>query len=110
MVINPAPQLPALPDGGGLVAYFEKIKSFPVLSEEEEQALILDFKKNNNLEAAHRLVLSHLRLAAKIALTYRLCHLVDKGSHQRFYFAFVVFGKNRHRRGAEKTVLQPRTD
>ncbi len=71
MVLNPTPQLPALPESGGLLAYFEKIKSFPVLSEEEEQALILDFKKNNNLEAAHRLVLSHLRLAAKIALTYR---------------------------------------
>ena len=71
MVINKAAQLPALPDSGGLLSYFEKIKSFPVLSEEEEQALITDFKQNHNLEAAHRLVLSHLRLAAKIALTYR---------------------------------------
>lgn len=53
------------------MSYFERIKSFPVLSEEEEQALILDFKQNHNLEAAHRLVVSHLRLAAKIALTYR---------------------------------------
>ena len=71
MVINKAAQLPALPDAGGLLSYFERIKSFPVLSEEEEQALILDFKQNHNLEAAHRLVVSHLRLAAKIALTYR---------------------------------------
>ena len=54
-----------------VLSYFERIKSFPVLSEEEEQALILDFKQNHNLEAAHRLVVSHLRLAAKIALTYR---------------------------------------
>ena len=59
MVINKAAQLPALPDAGGLLSYFERIKSFPVLSEEEEQALILDFKQNHNLEAA------------KIALTYR---------------------------------------
>ena len=71
MVINKAAQLPALPDAGDLLSYFERIKSFPVLSEEEEQALILDFKQNHNLEAAHRLVVSHLRLAAKIALTYR---------------------------------------
>ena len=71
MVINKAAQLPALPAAGGPVSYFERIKSFPVLSEEEEQALILDFKQNHNLEAAHRLVVSHLRLAAKIALTYR---------------------------------------
>ena len=65
MVINKAAQLPALPDAGVLLSYFERIKSFPVLSEEEEQALILDFKQNHNLEAAHRLVVSHLRLAAK---------------------------------------------
>lgn len=71
MVINKTPQLPVLAEGNGLLSYFERIKSFPVLSEEEEQALILDFKQNHNLEAAHRLVLSHLRLAAKIALTYR---------------------------------------
>ncbi len=71
MVINKAAQLPALPDSGGLLSYFEKIKSFPVLSEEEEQALITDFKQNHNIEAAHRLVLSHLRLAAKIAMSYR---------------------------------------
>ena len=51
MVINKAAQLPALPDAGGLLSYFERIKSFPVLSEEEEQALILDFKQNHNLEA-----------------------------------------------------------
>ena len=42
-----------------------------MLSEAEEQALVIDFKQNNNLDAAHRLVVSHLRLAAKIALTYR---------------------------------------
>ncbi len=71
MVINKTPQLPVPAEGNGLLSYFERIKSFPVLSEEEEQALILDFKQNHNLEAAHRLVLSHLRLAAKIALTYR---------------------------------------
>ena len=71
VVVKPSSNLPLVIDNNGLVAYFERIKSFPVLSEEEEVALINDFKQNNNLEAAHRLVVSHLRLAAKIALTYR---------------------------------------
>ncbi len=71
VVVNSKPQLPAVIDNNGLLPYLEQIKSFPVLSEEEEQALINDFQKNHNLEAAHRLVVSHLRLAAKIAMTYR---------------------------------------
>lgn len=71
MVIQPGANLPVPAEGSGLAAYFEKIKTFPILSEEEEQSLIVEFKQNNNLSAAHRLVLSHLRLAAKIALTYR---------------------------------------
>ena len=71
VVVKPSSNLSLVIDNNGLVAYFERIKSFPVLSEEEEVALINDFKQNNNLEAAHRLVVSHLRLAAKIALTYR---------------------------------------
>ncbi len=71
MVVDKSAQLPVLADRNGLVSYFEKIKNLPVLSEDEEKALIVDFKQNHNLEAAHRLVVSHLRLAAKIALTYR---------------------------------------
>ena len=71
MVIKPSSNLPLAVESNGLVAYMERIKSFPVLSEEEERALVVDFNKNHNLEAAHRLVLSHLRLAARIALTYR---------------------------------------
>ena len=71
MVIKPNSSLPVVADGFGVVSYLEKIKKFPMLSEAEEQALVTDFKQNNNLEAAHRLVVSHLRLAAKIALTYR---------------------------------------
>lgn len=71
MVIKPSSNLPLVVENNSLVSYLEKIKTFPVLSDEEEQSLVLDFKKNNNLAAAHKLVLSHLRLAAKIALTYR---------------------------------------
>ncbi len=71
MVIKPNSSLPVVTDGFGVVAYLEKIKKFPMLSETEERELVLDFTENHNLEAAHRLVVSHLRLAAKIALTYR---------------------------------------
>ena len=41
------------------------------MTEEEEKKLVYDFKVNGNLEAAQKLITSHLRLAAKIALTYR---------------------------------------
>lgn len=71
MVIKPNSSLPVVTDGFGVVSYLEKIKKFPMLSETEERELVQDFTENHNLEAAHRLVVSHLRLAAKIALTYR---------------------------------------
>lgn len=63
--------LPAVVNDNSLVAYFEKIKSFPVLSEEQEVTLINDLQQNGNLNAAQILITSHLRLAAKIAMTYR---------------------------------------
>lgn len=63
--------LPAVIGDNSLGAYLEKIKTFPVLSEEQETALVKDLQQNGNLQAAQTLVTSHLRLAAKIALTYR---------------------------------------
>lgn len=71
VVVKNKTNLPAIVDDGGLHAYMEQIRKFPVLSEDEEKSLIYDFKKNGNLEAAQKLITSHLRLAAKIALTYR---------------------------------------
>lgn len=71
VLANTSGNLPALLETNSLTSYLEKIKRFPVLSEEEEKSLLLDFKKNNNLVAAHRLITSHLRLAAKIAFGYR---------------------------------------
>ncbi len=70
-VVNEKKNLPAVRDENSLVAYFEKIKKFPVLTEEEEKKLVTDFQENKNLEAAQQLVTSHLRLAARIALAYR---------------------------------------
>lgn len=63
--------LPALVDNNSLFSYLEKIKKFPILSEKEEYELVCDFKNNGNLESAQKLITSHLRLAAKIAMTYR---------------------------------------
>ena len=63
--------LPAVVNDNSLVAYFEKIKSFPVLSEEQETNLVVDLQQNGNMNAAQILITSHLRLAAKIAMTYR---------------------------------------
>ena len=68
-------QLPAVlgnltPDGN-LSRYLEEIKRFPMLSAEEEYTLAKDWQDNENLDAAHQLVTSHLRLVAKIAMGYR---------------------------------------
>ena len=63
--------LPAVINDNSLVAYFEKIKSFPVLSQEQEESLVNDLQQNGNMNAAQILITSHLRLAAKIAMTYR---------------------------------------
>lgn len=71
VVMSNKSNLPAVIDDNGLYAYLNQIKKFPVLSEQEESQLISDFKSNGNLESAQKLITSHLRLAAKIALTYR---------------------------------------
>ncbi|MBR2273641.1 MAG: RNA polymerase factor sigma-32 [Alphaproteobacteria bacterium] len=55
----------------GIYTYLERIKQFPVLSEAEEKQLMLDFQTKGDLVSAQKLITSHLRLAAKIALTYR---------------------------------------
>jgi len=58
-------------DGGGLSRYLNEIKVFPVLSAEEEYMLAKRFKEHGESNAAHKLVTSHLRLVAKIAMQYR---------------------------------------
>lgn len=63
--------LPAVVDTDGLRGYLQQIKQFPVLTEQQETDLIKRFKEHNDLEAAQKLITSHLRLAVKIALTYR---------------------------------------
>ncbi len=71
VVVNPKPQLPMVVEENGLYTYLEQIKRFPVLTEDEEKKLIEEFQTKGDLMAAQKLITSHLRLAAKIALTYR---------------------------------------
>ena len=63
--------LPALSSEGGLSAYLEQIKKFPMLDAEEEYMLAKNWKTTGNIKAAERLVTSHLRLVAKIAMGYK---------------------------------------
>ena len=59
------------PSVGGLSVYLAQIKKFPMLDAEEEYMLAKNWRDNGNLKAAHKLVTSHLRLVAKIAMGYR---------------------------------------
>jgi len=60
-----------IPTTGGLSIYLAQIKKFPMLDAEEEYMLAKNWRENGNLKAAHKLVTSHLRLVAKIAMGYR---------------------------------------
>ena len=63
--------LPILSSEGNLAVYLQEIKKFPILTAEEEYMLAKRFKEHDDKKAAHKLVTSHLRLVAKIAMGYR---------------------------------------
>ena len=63
--------LPTLSNEGGLSVYLAQIKKFPMLDAEEEYMLAKNWKTTGNLKSAEKLVTSHLRLVAKIAMGYR---------------------------------------
>ncbi len=63
--------LPSLTSEGGLSLYLAQIKKFPILDAEEEYMLAKNWRERGNLKSAHKLVTSHLRLVAKIAMGYR---------------------------------------
>jgi RNA polymerase sigma-32 factor len=63
--------LPTLSNEAGLSAYLAQIKKFPMLDAEEEYMLAKNWKTTGNLKSAEKLVTSHLRLVAKIAMGYK---------------------------------------
>lgn len=66
-----ANQLAIMSPEGGLSRYLTEIRKFPMLAKDEEFMLAQRWKEHQDPEAAHRLVTSHLRLVAKIAMGYR---------------------------------------
>ncbi|HWP25694.1 MAG TPA: RNA polymerase sigma factor RpoH [Xanthobacteraceae bacterium] len=63
--------LPILTAERGLTRYLEEIRRFPMLEPQEEYMLAKRWREHGDREAAHKLVTSHLRLVAKIAMGYR---------------------------------------
>lgn len=63
--------LPAPTPEGGMSRYLQEIRKFPMLDPEEEYMLAKRWVEEQDTQAAHKMVTSHLRLAAKIAMGYR---------------------------------------
>ena len=77
--------LPTITSEGSLSSYLTQIKKFPMLSAEEEYMLAKSWRDRGDLKSAHKLVTSHLRLVAKIAMGYRgyglpVSELVSEGN------------------------------
>ena len=66
-----AAALPIISGESGLARYLAEIKRFPMLEPQEEYMLAKRWREHDDREAAHKLVTSHLRLVAKIAMGYR---------------------------------------
>ena len=77
--------LPSIDIDGGLSSYLTEIKKFPMLSAEEEYMLAKSWKDRGDIKSAQKLITSHLRLVAKIAMGYRgyglpLNEMISEGS------------------------------
>ncbi|MDE2228949.1 MAG: RNA polymerase sigma factor RpoH [Alphaproteobacteria bacterium] len=77
--------LPSAAREGNLARYLEEIRRFPMLEPEEEYMLAKRWREHGDKDAAHKLVTSHLRLVAKIAMGYRgyglpLSELISEGN------------------------------
>ena len=82
---NTTATVPALTGEASLSRYLQQIRQFPLLSAEEEYMLAKRWVEHEDAEAAHKLVTSHLRLVAKIAMGYRgyglpLSELIAEGN------------------------------
>src|SRR5258706_13440259 len=77
--------VPSLSGEGNLTRYAQEVRKFPMLEPDEEYMLAKRWKEREDPDAAHRLVTSHLRLVAKIAMGYRgyglpLSELISEGN------------------------------
>jgi RNA polymerase sigma-32 factor len=77
--------VPSISSEGNLSRYLQEIRKFPMLAPDEEFMLAKRWTEHQDTEAAHRLVTSHLRLVAKIAMGYRgyglpLSELISEGN------------------------------
>src|SRR5271169_5026051 len=63
--------LPTIASEGNLARYLQEIRKFPMLQPEEEYMLAKRWREHGDSDAAHKLVTSHLRLVAKVAMRYR---------------------------------------
>src|SRR5256884_9264866 len=77
--------VPSISGERNLPRYLQEIRKFPMLEPDEEYMLAKRWKEAEDPEAAHRLVTSHLRLVAKIAMGYRgyglpLSELISEGN------------------------------
>ncbi len=79
------PKLPVLMSEGNLSRYLQDIRKFPMLEADQEYMLAKRWREDDDLDAAHQLVTSHLRLVAKIAMGYRgyglpISELISEGN------------------------------
>ena len=66
------------PSVGGLSVYLAQIKKFPMLDAEEEYMLAKNWRESGNLQSAHKLVTSHLRLVAKLQWDIEVMVLINE--------------------------------
>ena len=83
--MNDNVNLPSLSNEGSLSHYLQQIKKFPMLSQKEEMSLARKWIKKGDTAAAHKLVTSHLRLVARIAMGYKgyglpITELISEGN------------------------------
>src|SRR5882762_6423009 len=85
MAMSAPRNLPILKGEGNLAVYLREIRKFPLLEANQEYMLAKSWKEHGDLDSAHQLVTSHLRLVAKIAMGYRgyglpLSEVVSEGN------------------------------
>ena len=66
-----SPKVPVLGSEGNLSRYLQEIRKFPMLEQQQEYMLAKSWRERGDVDSAHQLVTSHLRLVAKIAMGYR---------------------------------------